>query len=344
MQSTTHGIGIIGLGMAIEPHARALEDLAGRAPVIAACAPSAERRAQFAERHAFPLVDEVAPILEDPRIDTVLLATPPNARLDLVKALVAAGKNILMEKPAGRTTREAARIVEMCELAGVTLGFVFQHRFREASLELARRLHDDALGRIEMVHLTVPWWRPQRYYDEPGRGSYERDGGGVLISQAIHGLDLMLALAGPVAEVAAIAGTTGLHRMESEDFVGAGLSFGNGALGALMATTARYPGFPERLEIAGSKGGARLEAGRLALHFLDGRFEQFGEETSTGGGADPMAFPHDWHRGVWEDFLDALDEGRAPAAGGRDVLRVHRLIDALMRSSKERRHVELKEV
>jgi predicted dehydrogenase len=151
----------------------------------------------------------------------------------------------------------------------------------------------------------------------------------------------MLSLAGPVAEVAALGGTSRMHRMETEDFVGAGLRFANGALGSLLATTACYPGSPERLVVTGTKGTATLEAGTLTLAFLDGRSERHGETVGTGGGADPMAFPHDWHKAVITDVLDALDEGRPPRVGGREAFRVHRLIDALLLSARERRAVEI---
>jgi predicted dehydrogenase len=193
------------------------------------------------------------------------------------------------------------------------------------------------------VQLAVPWWRPQSYYDVPGRGTYERDGGGVLITQAIHSLDLMLSLAGPVREVAAIAGTTGLHRMESEDFVGAGLGFVSGAIGSLLASSANFPGRTESLTLIGGKGTAILTGGELELGYQDGRRERVGESSGSGGGADPMDFPHDWHQRLIEDFLDALDEDREPACNGRQALQVHRLIDALLRSASERRHVALDE-
>jgi predicted dehydrogenase len=184
-----------------------------------------------------------------------------------------------------------------------------------------------------------PWWRPQSYYDQPGRGTLERDGGGVLITQGIHTLDLMLSLTGPVAEVAAIAGTTALHHMETEDFVGAGLRFANGAPGALMATTAAYPGMPERIELIGTKATAMLAAGVVATHYHDGRIERVGEEQSTGGGADPMDFPHDAHRALITDFLDAIAQRRSPRVSGREALKVHRFIDALLQSSAENRVV-----
>ena len=160
-----------------------------------------------------------------------MILTPPNTHLELVERFAAAGKHILLEKPLERSTERALRLVEAAEAAGVKLGVVFQHRFREASEHLRQLLRQRALGELAVVNVSCPWWRPQSYYDEPGRGTLARDGGGVLITQAIHTLDLTLSLAGPVAEVAAITGTTGLHRMETEDFAGGGLRFANGALG-----------------------------------------------------------------------------------------------------------------
>ncbi len=335
------GVGVIGLGMASLPHGKSLAALADRVEVRAVYSPSADRRRDFAERFSMPPVDRLDDLLDDSAISAVFLLTPPNARLELVEALSTRKKHILMEKPVERTSKAAIRIVERCEVAGIRLGIVFQHRFRKASLALREMLNDGVLGGIHAVQLSVPWWRPQSYYDEPGRGSYERDGGGVLISQAIHSLDLMLSLVGPVSEVAAIAATSGLHDMESEDFVGAGLRFENGAAGSLVASTASYPGRSESLSLVGSKATATLVGGELRVDFQDGRSEQVGESASSGGGADPMAFPHDWHQRLIEDFLDALDEDRELSCNGRQALDVHRLIDAIMLSAKECRHIRL---
>jgi UDP-N-acetyl-2-amino-2-deoxyglucuronate dehydrogenase len=333
------GVAIIGLGMAATPHARSLADLGERIEVRAAWSRSAERRAAFAASFPFPLTDDLEAILADPAIELVLVLTPPDARDPLVPRLAAAGKHVLMEKPIERTTAAAERIVAACERAGVSAAVMLQHRFRPASQRLAALLAEGALGELAAVQLIVPWWRPQSYYDVPGRGTLERDGGGVLLTQAVHALDLMLALAGPVTEVAALAGTTAMHRMPTEDFCGAGLRFANGALGGLIATTAAYPGTPERLVLTGTRAGAVLEAGTPTLSRLDGSEERFGEPAATGGGADPMAFPHDWHRSLIEDVLDALDAGRQPRASARSSLAVHHLIDALLRSSAERRVV-----
>jgi UDP-N-acetyl-2-amino-2-deoxyglucuronate dehydrogenase len=338
---TRHRIALIGLGMAVTPHARSLLDLRDRVEVAYAFSRSEARRRAFAARFDFPITGDLDRIFDDPSVDAVLILTPPNSHLELVRRCAAAGKHILLEKPLERSTERALQLVEAAETAGVKLGVVFQHRFREASEHLRTLLEGAVLGDLAAINVISPWWRPQSYYDEPGRGTLERDGGGVLITQAIHTLDLTLSLAGPVAEVAAIAGTTGLHRMEAEDFAGAGLRFANGALGALMATTAEYPGFPERIELIGAKATAILAAGVVTVHYHDGREERVGEEQGTGGGADPMAFPHDAHRALLTDFLDALDHDRAPRVSGREALRVHRFIDAVLRASAERRTVAI---
>jgi len=335
------GIGVVGTGMAATPHARALADLADRVRVRGVFSRDPENRRAFADRFGFPAVASIDALADDPDIGAVILITPPNARLELVRRFAEAGKHILMEKPVERTTTAAEEIVRLCADNGVTLGIVFQHRFRRASQALKLHVDSGALGPVGVVRVSVPWWREQAYYDEPGRGSYERDGGGVLISQAIHTLDLMLSLAGPVAEVQAVAATTPFHDMESEDFVAGGLRFQNGASGAVMATTAAYPGAAEWIALHCEKATAHLEAGTLTVSWRDGRVETAGEPAGTGGGADPMAFPHDWHRDLIGDFVAALEEGRAPTVSGRDALGVHRLIDALVQSSRIRRAVTL---
>jgi len=335
-------VAIIGLGMAVRPHARSLADLGDRVEVAWAFSRSEERRRAFAGQFDFPLTGDLQRILDDRSIEAVLLLTPPNTHLELVEACASAGKQILLEKPLERSSERALRLVETAEAAGVTLGVVLQHRFRAASEYLRRQIAAGALGELAAVSVLSPWWRPQSYYDQPGRGSLERDGGGVLITQAIHTLDLLLSLTGPVAEVAAIAGTTALHRMETEDFVGAGLCFANGAPGALMATTAAYPGAPERIELFGTQASASLGAGVVTIHYQDGRTERVGEEQSTGGGADPMDFPHDAHRALITDFLHAIAARRPPRVAGREALKVHRFIDALLQASAEGRRVAVK--
>lgn len=336
------GLGIIGAGMAARPHALALEALSERIDVRGVYRRDPAARAAFCAEYGFPPAANLEAMLADPAVDALLILTPPNAREDLVMAAARAGKHVLMEKPVERTVAAAERIVSTCEAAGVRLGIIFQHRFRPASQKLAHLMREGSLGPLQAAQLSVPWWRPQSYYDQPGRGTFTQDGGGVLLTQAIHALDLMLSLTGPVQRVAAIAATTGMHRMETEDFVGAGLHFANGAAGALMATTALYPGGREMLVLGCEKATATLKAGTLTLDWLDGRQETFGAQGSgSGGGADPMAFPYDWHKAQIEEFVDAVQAGRDPVSNGRTALRVHRLIDALLRSSREGQQVEV---
>lgn len=335
-------IAVIGLGMAVTPHARGLVDLAGSVEVAQAFSPSAARRRSFGERFDFPLTDRLETILEDASIEAVLVLTPANTHLDIAQACAAAGKHVLLEKPVEITTARAEALVAACRAAGVTLGVVLQHRFRPAGARLAGILASDELGAIVGCSTVIRLWRPQSYYDEPGRGSFARDGGGVLISQAIHTLDLMLSLAGDVAEVAGYATTTPVHRMETEDMVCAAARFASGALGTIDATTAAYPGFAERIELACERGAASLAGTSLVVQLQDGRRVEVAPDQSAGGtGADPMAFPHDYHRAVMADFVDAIRSGRAPRVTGEEALRVHRLIDALIETGRTGRPVRV---
>lgn len=339
--SLNRSIAVIGLGMAAAPHAKSLQELQHRVTVKAAYSRTENTRIAFTEQFGFPSVSDPSDILQDDAISAVLLLTPPNARMDWVQSLCKSGKHILMEKPLERTHHEATAIADACRDAGITAGVVFQNRFRDGALRLRQRICEGALGELHTVQVCIPWWREQSYYDEPLRGSYSRDGGGVLISQAIHTLDLMLQLAGPVTEVAAIAGTTAAHRMESEDFVGAGLRFANGAMGSLHATTAQFPGDLESIRLSGSKGSASLLGGELAIEYRDGKSEAVGEASSGGGSADPMAFSHEWHLRLITDFLDAIDDGREPLATIDHALQAQRLIEALVESAEQKVQVTI---
>lgn len=279
----------------------------------------------------------VEDIADDPSIDFAIVATPPDARAGIVDTLIASKKPVLLEKPIERSYAAAKMIVERCEAANVPLGVVLQHRARPLVQDLLARI--PVLGDILAIEVSVPWWRPQSYYDAPGRGTYARDGGGVLLTQAIHTLDLMLALGGPVREVTAMTATTGFHSMEAEDFVSAGLTFVSGAVGTVYATTASYPGEGEVITLHCRNGSARIAAGVLHLNWRDGRQEQLGAQTASGAGADPMAFTSDWHQTVIEQF--AL--GR-PVVTGREALEVHRLIAAMERSGHQGRKTALKDI
>ncbi len=321
--------------MAVTPHAKGLVDLADRVEVAYAFSPSEARRRAFADRFKFPLCDRLDTILEDRSVDAVCVLTPANTHLEIVRRCAAAGKHILLEKPVEITTERATELVAVCRAAGVKLGIVLQHRFRPAGMKLAELLRSGALGDIHGCSTVIRLWRPQSYYDEPGRGSMARDGGGVLISQGIHTLDLMLSLAGRIEEVAGYAATSPIHRMETEDMVCAAARFANGALGTIDATTACHPGFPERIELICRHATVVLAGTSLEVFYHDGRRTSIAPDQSAGGtGADPMAFPHDYHRAVMADFVDAIATNGEPRVTGEEALRVHRLIDALIAAGK----------
>lgn len=322
-------VAIVGLGMAVTPHARSLLDLRDRVEVAYAFSPSAERRAAFARKFPFPQTGRLETILADRSVDAVLVLTPPNTHLELVEKIAAAGKHVLLEKPLEASTANAEALVRAAR--NVKLGVVLQHRFRPA----AEKLKSADLGKLVSASALVPVWRPQAYYDQPGRGTRARDGGGVLLTQGIHTLDLLLSFAGEAAEVKAFSTTTPVHRMETEDLVCAAVRWKSGALGVVHATTAAYPGFAERIELVGTQGTALLEGTALQVKLSDGSSIELKTEAGGGGtGADPMAFPHDWHRGVLADFLDALEQGREPRVNGAEALKVHRFIDALLQTPR----------
>ncbi len=333
---------LIGLGMVSRAYADAIAG-SGAVTLGPVLARSPGSQADFLAAHpglGAHAADSLRDIAGDPSVDFAILATPPDARAGIVETLARAGKPILMEKPVERTLPAATGIVEACERSGVPLGIMLQHRARPVARDLAGRMQ--SLGPLFAAEVAVPWWRPQAYYDEPGRGTRARDGGGVLISQAIHTLDLMLTLAGPVTEVTAMCATTARHRMEAEDFVAAGLRFANGAVGHLLATTAGFPGAGETIVLHCRDASARLGAGSLRIDWLDGRSESAGESTASGGGGDPMAFTSDWHRLVIEDFAGAVRAGRPPLAPGRSALGVHALIEAIERSGRTGMRVGVK--
>lgn len=328
-------VGVIGLGMAATPHAQSLLDLAGRVEVAGGHSPSADRRAAFAARFGLPVVERAEDLLDDPTVSAILLLTPPDTHAALVVRCAAAGKHVLLEKPLDATPDGARAVVDSMERAGLTLGVVFQHRFRAAAERLAALLRDGALGTPLSAAVVVRWWRDAAYYAQPGRGMKARDGGGVLLTQAIHTLDLFVSLLGLPREIAGFARTSGLRPIDSEDVVAAALRYDNGLLATVDATTVAYPGFPERIEIAGTAGSAVLSGDRLEVRLHSGAVIHAGETEGTlGGGADPMAFSNQHHRAVLADFLDALDGGRAPRVSGREALKVHLLIETLLRAAE----------
>ena len=331
----TIGIAVVGLGMAHKPHIRSLRELDHRVRIVACHTPSAIRRATFTKAHPdLAVTADLSAVLDDAKVDAVILLTPPMTHADLVARCAEARKHVLLEKPLDVTVDRATGSVELMEQASLRFGVVLQHRFKEASRKLASVLQSEELGDLVSASAWVRWWRPPEYFAEPGRGMKARDGGGVLLTQAIHTLDLFQSLAGPIVQVAAMAKTSPLRRIDTEDVVAAAVRFDNGAIGTIDATTVSFPGFPEKIELACVKGTAVLEAESLTVFYRDGRILRHEGGESRSGGSDPMAFSHEAHKALLVDFLDAIEEGRDPIVSGREALKVHYLIDALLQSSQ----------
>jgi UDP-N-acetyl-2-amino-2-deoxyglucuronate dehydrogenase len=339
-----HRIAVVGLGMALRPHLQSLRELSERVEIAACFAPSAERRARFGKDNPdLPLAEDLDRILADRRIDLVLLLTPPTTHLELVERCAAAGKHVLLEKPVEVTAERARKATAAMERAGKRFGVVLQHRFRKASRRLAELVRGGELGALVSASAYIRWWRSPEYFAQPGRGMKARDGGGVLLTQAIHTLDLFQSLTGPVTRASAMARTSPLRKIDTEDIVCAAIEFGNGAVGAIDATTVSYPGFPERIELACENGTAVLSVETLEVLWKDGRTERLEGSSAGGGGADPMAFSHEAHKALITDFLDAVDQGRDPVVSGREAVKVQVLIESLLRSSAEERPIDVKQ-
>jgi UDP-N-acetyl-2-amino-2-deoxyglucuronate dehydrogenase len=330
-----HRVGIVGLGLALRPHLESLEDLRDRVDIAACFTPSAERRKAFAATNKHPVVDQLNAILADRSIDVVFLLTPPMSHLELVERCAAAGKHVLLEKPIDVSSQRARAAVAAMNRAGRKFAIMLQHRFRAASQMLGEAVRSGEVGPLVSGSASIRWWRTPEYFAQPGRGMKARDGGGVLITQAIHTLDLFQSLTGPVAKVTAFARTSPLRKIDTEDIVGASVEFANGAIGTIDATTVAYPGFPERIELACGKGTAVLNAETLDIYFKDGRHVHHEDAVSKSGGADPMAFSNDAHRALITDFLDAIDKNRQPTVSGSESLKVHLLIEALLCSAEQ---------
>lgn len=323
------GVGIIGLGMAANKHALALADLSGRAEVVAAWSPTKGRRDAFAAAHAMPVCDTLDKIIDNPAIGLVLILTPPFTHLDLVRRCAQAGKHVLLEKPIEGTLERSEAVVRVCREAGIKLGIVFQNRWRTPHVALRDLLRAGTLGEPISVNMATRWWRPDSYFQEPGRGIKDRDGGGVMLTQGIHMMDQLVDLIGCPRRVTGFAATSSLRKIDTEDAVSAALQWRGGAIGVLDATTTRFPTSGEKIDIAAEHGSAALERKRLRVWLKDGRTIDVAEDE-----ADP-AVQRDYlaHRRLIEDMLDAMAENRPPGAEGAACLAVHRLIDAILLSS-----------
>jgi predicted dehydrogenase len=321
-----YGFGIVGCGMISTFHARAIADVRG-AKLVACFDTRAEAAEKFAAENGCTAYTDLKAMLADPKVEIVTIATPSGAHMEPAVAAARAGKHVIVEKPLEITLKKCDRIIEECAKAGVQLGAIFPSRFHDSSVKLKRAIDAGRFGRLTVGDAYVKWFRTQAYYDSGAwRGTWALDGGGALMNQAIHSVDLLTWLMGPVVEIQANTATLAHERIEVEDVAVATLRFANGALGVLEATTAAYPGYLKRIEIHGSDGSAVLEEEDLKTwDFAKPRkedqaiLEQMRQRKSTGGGAsDPAAIGHHGHAMQFRDFVEAVRKNRAPAIDGHE--------------------------
>ncbi|MFO0790269.1 MAG: Gfo/Idh/MocA family oxidoreductase [Pirellulales bacterium] len=345
----TLGFGIVGCGMISNFHARAIAEVRG-AKLVACFDTRAESAEKFAAAHNCAAYSDLNKMLADPKVSIVTIATPSGAHMEPAVAAAKAGKHVIVEKPLEITLKRCDKIIEACEKAGVQCGAIFPSRFHDSSVKIKKAIDGGRFGRLTIGDAYVKWYRTQQYYDSGAwRGTWALDGGGALMNQAIHSVDLLTWLMGPVEEIQANAATLAHERIEVEDTVVATLRFANGALGVLEATTAAYPGYLKRVEIHGSEGSALLEEEDLkAWDFAKPRkedkaiLEQMKQHKSTGGGAsDPTAIGHHGHTMQFRDFVEAVKKNRPPAIDGHEGRRSVEIILAVYKAAETGRPVQL---
>jgi UDP-N-acetyl-2-amino-2-deoxyglucuronate dehydrogenase len=343
------GFGIIGCGMIAHFHARAIADVRGAK--LAACYDTLPTAAdKFAEETGCKAYHNLDAMLADPAVDVVTIGTPSGAHLEPALAAARAGKHVIIEKPLEITLRRCDQIIEACDKAGVVLSTIFPSRFHESSLELKRAVDQGRFGRLTLGDAIVKWHRSQDYYDSGAwRGTWELDGGGALMNQAIHSVDLLTWLMGPVVEVRAKTALLAHQRIAVEDVALATVTFANGALGIIEASTAAYPGSLKRIELHGSEGTAvMMEEDIVQWNFAKPNrhdaavMEAMTQRKSTGGGAaDPKAIGHHGHARLFQNVLTAIKKGTKPSIDGREGRRSVEIILAIYRAAETGRAVEL---
>jgi len=263
-----------------------------------------------------------------------VVASPPSAHLAQVSALVAAGCDVVCEKPLGRTLQDSEAAVAAAADAGRTLAVCLQHRYKPAAVRARELLATGRLGDVLGAQLHVPWFRPQAYYDEPGRGTQARDGGGVLITQAVHALDLLIWLLGQPDRVTALTSASAVHRLETEDVTSLLLDHGTFASG-LFATTAALPPTAERLTITGTRGNLVLAGEDLWLSTPEAEGpERLVTAPTTTRSADLLAMLP-WYVDLYADVLAEIGGGAPSAVTAEATLPSHRVIEGAYRSAAE---------
>ncbi|NMB46689.1 MAG: Gfo/Idh/MocA family oxidoreductase [Firmicutes bacterium] len=338
MHTDTIKYAIIGCGTAARFHTSAILKTQG-AELVGFYDRHKEVTQAFAKEYGVPAYESLDKLLSCKNVDVVSICTPSGGRLPIALAAAQQGKHILAEKPLEVTVERAERTIAGCHRQGVILGCVFQYRFYNDVRRVKELIDAGSLGKIVLAEAQVKWYRPKAYYENSSwRGTWALDGGGVLMNQAIHTIDLMQWFVGPVRDVKSHVGTL-FHSIETEDTAVAALEFEAGTVGTISASTAAYPGLRALLSVHGTKGSAILAGERLIYLSIDDPtlkpVSQFGRvDQSSSGGMDPADIA-DWgHVQVIGDMTEAVRKQRKPAVTGEEALKSIKLIQSIYQAAK----------
>jgi predicted dehydrogenase len=322
-------------------HARAYANIGYEITVCTDVIPEAGKK--FASKNGCEFVSTYEEVCRHSKVDYVDLCTFPDFRLQPLKICAELGKDIQVQKPISTNLETAREMVAIAKKAGIILGVVSQHRFDDSSIFLSKAIRDGRLGKILQADAYVKWHRSAAYYSRPIKGSWATEGGGALINQAVHQVDVLLWLIGPVRELFGYWQLGALHKIESEDVVSALVRYKNGAQGVIQASTAFWPGYSERIEIHGTNGTTVLTGDKLTTWDVENDSGEPApvEREVMSGASDPMAIPVTPLERQFRNFGEAVKNRTAPLVSGEEGLRALELVLAVYRSCREGQKVAL---
>ncbi|OMF35311.1 hypothetical protein BK133_11480 [Paenibacillus sp. FSL H8-0548] len=353
MVNKTYGFAIIGTGNIGTFHAELLQKVE-RARLVAICDRNPVRGQAFAERFGCKAYTNLDEMLEDSEIDIVNICSPSSMHGDQAIACAKAGKHVMTEKPMDILLDKSDQMIEAFHLSGTKISVISQHRLEESVIKVKRLIEQGAFGKVVLGTGAINWYRSQEYYDKSTwRGKWAWDGGGALMNQGIHIVDILQYIMGPVDTVFAHCETLGHDRIEVEDVAVATLRFRNGAMGTLLGTTSAFPGLQTRLEIFGTKGSAVIENGVLVIckyknpegkndeEIIDESDRREKNEMSNGA-SNPMSISGRTHMLQFEDMIDSIEEKREPFVNGIEGRKPLEIILAIYESNNSGQPVTLR--
>jgi predicted dehydrogenase len=311
-------VGIIGTGAISWKHAQAYKNIGYEVTVCTDVhEPSGKK---FADATGAEFVKTYEEVCRHPKVDYVDVCTFPDFRLQPIEICAESKKHVQVQKPMSTSLDIARKMIDTAERAGIVLGVVSQHRFDDSTQFLKKAIADGRLGKILQADAYVKWWRSEEYYSRPIKGSWHTEGGGALINQAVHQIDILLHLIGGVEELFAYWQLAARHKIESEDVIAALMRYKNGATGVVQATTAFWPGYSERHEIHGTKGTAVITGDNLTTWDVQ---DDAGEPAPVrkdvmSGASDPMAISTVPFERQFLDFGRAIETGSKPLVSGEE--------------------------